>query len=85
MRVGPDQRVRVGQRSTIHGLAENDPGEILEVDLMDDARIGRDDAEVVERFLAPAKEGVALAIAAELEGGVQIRGVPFDIVIDRTE
>ena len=37
---------------------------------MDDAGVGRDDLEVVERALAPAQEGVALAVALELELGV---------------
>ena len=49
---------------------------------MDDAGVGRDDAEVVEGLLAPAQEGVALAVAAELERGVEVGGVALEVVID---
>ena len=62
--VRPDERVGVG------GLAlagEDDAREVLEVHLVADARVGRDDAEVAERVLAPAEERVALAVAVELE------------------
>ena len=41
--------------------------EILEVDLVADAGAGRHHAEVVERFLPPAQELVALAVALVLE------------------
>ena len=37
---------------------------------MDDSGVGRDDAEIVQRFLSPAQERVALLIALELEVGV---------------
>ncbi len=42
----------------------------LEVDLVDDARVRRDDLEVVERSLSPAQEGVTLAVPFELQLGV---------------
>ena len=41
---------------------------------MDDAGVGRDDLEVVERALSPAQERVALAVALELELGVALEG-----------
>ena len=44
--------------------------EVLEIDLVDDPRVRRDDAEVVERALPPAEEGVALAVPLELPLGV---------------
>ena len=47
--------------------AENDATEKLDVDLMHDARIGRNRAETVECVLAPFEKRVALAIALELE------------------
>ena len=40
---------------------------------MDDARVRRDDPEVVEGLLAPAEEGVALAVALELELRVALK------------
>ena len=63
-------------------LLEDHAREVLEVDLMDDAGVGRNDAEVVERFLAPAEERVSLPVARELERGVQVGGVPLGVVID---
>jgi hypothetical protein len=42
-------------------------GQVLDVDLVDDAGARRDDLEVVERRLAPAQELVALAVALVLE------------------
>ena len=48
----------------------DDAGEVLEVDLVDDAGVRWDDTEVVEGLLAPAQEGVALSVALELELGV---------------
>ena len=37
---------------------------------MNDSSVGRDDAEVLQRFLSPAQERVALLIPVELEVGV---------------
>ena len=37
---------------------------------MDDAGIGRHDLEVLEGILSPAQEGVAFAVAFELDLGV---------------
>ncbi len=56
-------------------VREDDAGEVLEVDLVADAHAGRDGGEVVEGGLAPLEEGVALAVALELEGGVRVVGV----------
>ena len=52
-------------------VGHDDAREILEIDLMDDAGVGRDDAEVAEGVLAPAQERVALLVARELELGVR--------------
>ncbi len=41
---------------------------------MDDAGVGRHDAEIGERVLAPAEERVPLAVALELEVGVDLEG-----------
>jgi hypothetical protein len=45
---------------------------VLEVDLMHDAGRRRHHLEVVERLLAPAQEGVALLVAAELDRHVLV-------------
>ena len=49
---------------------------------MDDAGVGRDDAEVAEGVLAPAQERVALLVARELELGVQLKRVRLAEVVD---
>ena len=71
--VGPQQRVGVGLAAL--GVVEDDPGEVLEVDLVDDPGVGRHHREVLERPLAPAQEQVALLVALELALGVQAEGV----------
>ena len=48
---------------------------------MHDPGVGWNDAEVLERLLAPAKERVALAIPGELEPCVEIGRVPLGEVI----
>ena len=69
-------------------VGPDDPAEVLEVDLVADAGRGRDDAEVVERLLAPAQELVALLVALELALGVDLEGagvaegVDLDRVVD---
>ncbi len=66
VRVGADERVREGPAAA--GL--DHAREELEVDLVHDPGVGRDDLDVVERALAPAQEGIALAVPLELELGV---------------
>ena len=61
---------------------EDHARQVLEIDLVHDAGVGRNDAEVLERFLAPAKERVPLTVAAELERRVQVGGVELRVVID---
>ena len=65
--VGPDQRV--GEGDQIAGLVGSGADHVcqeLQVYLVDDAGSRRDDAEVAERLLRPAEEGVALAVALVL-------------------
>jgi hypothetical protein len=76
VRVGPDQRVRVGLPGAVGGpVREHDPGEVLDVDLVDDAGARRHDLQPVEGALAPAQELVALAVALELELDVALQRV----------
>ena len=63
VRVGPDERV--GERDAVTVL--DHAREVLEVDLVADARSGRNDLEAAQRLLAPAQEEVALVVALELE------------------
>ncbi len=48
----------------------NDTGEEFEVDLVNDARSGWNDAKIIEGLLAPAQKLVAFAIALEFEPGI---------------
>ncbi len=94
VRVGPDQGVGIRQGLELVGPflvivpGEDDPGEVFEVDLVDDPCVGRDGPEVPEGVLAPAEEGVPLAVPAELELGVGEEGgggaglVDLDRVVD---
>ena len=66
VRVGADERV--GVRLPVARL--DDAREELEVHLVADAGVRRDDLERLERALTPAEEGVALAVPLELELGV---------------
>ena len=62
-------------------VAEDDPGEIFDVDLMDDAGVRRHHAEIAEGVLPPAQKRIALAVAGELELGIQLKCVaPAEIV-----
>src|SRR6266850_936464 len=73
VRVGADDGVGIGQNNPapVGRGCEHDAREVLEVDLVDDARVGRHDGEVAERRLTPAQERVALLVARELDGRVQ--------------
>ncbi len=72
VRIGADHGIGI-HRAVL--VAEDDLCEILQVDLVDDAGVGRDDAEVPEGGLSPAKQHVALAIALEFQDGVEVEGV----------
>jgi hypothetical protein len=65
--IGADERVGEGDRLRAVEAGADDGGEVFQVDLMDDAGARRHDAEVLERLLRPAKEGVPLAVALVLE------------------
>jgi hypothetical protein len=78
VRISADERVRVGERvAGVRILAgrrafdvaadEDDTGEVFEVDLVDDPRLRRHDAEILERRLAPPQECVPFFVAFVLE------------------
>ncbi len=72
--VGPHQGVRIEVALPRDIPLHDHPRQILQVDLMDDAGVRRHDAEVAERGLPPAQEGVALAVALEFLLGVDQEG-----------
>ncbi len=71
VRVGADQgiRIRQGWAARLIGR-ENHARQILEVHLVDDAGIGRDDSEILEGVLPPAEKRVPLAIPLKFQLGV---------------
>ena len=71
VRVGTDTGVGVGLTVTNHHA----PGQVLDVDLVDDAGARGDDLEVVERALAPTEELVTLLVALVLDLDVLLEGV----------
>jgi hypothetical protein len=71
VRIGADQGVRVQELAA----AQDAAGEVLEVDLVDDADAGRDHVEAVEGGGAPLQEFVALAVATKLDRHVAGEGV----------
>src|SRR5699024_6923388 len=88
VRVGADAGVRICTQHTVHYTGHDGAGQVLDVDLVDDAGARGDDLEVVEGGLAPAQELVALAVALVLELHVLLervqaaRDVDHDGVVD---
>ena len=78
VRVGADERV--GERLPVALL--DDTRQELEVHLVADADVRRDDLERVEGALAPPQERVALAVAVELELRVPLDREPAREVVD---
>ncbi len=68
MGIGTNQRIGVGNGFAVIILAgPYDLGEMFDVHLVADASPRRNDAEIVERILAPAQELVAFAVTFELD------------------
>ena len=84
VRVGADERVR--ERLPVARL--DDPRQVLEIDLVDDPGVRRHDAQAREGVLAPAQEGIALAVALVVALDVLLdreprrEGVDLDRVVD---
>ena len=88
MGIGPHQRVGVGQEATVHLAGVYQWREVLQVDLVHDARARWYHTHVVKGALAPFQEAVALLIALELplhvvfEGAQQPVGVNLHRMVD---
>ena len=82
MRVGADERVGIRDGLAVLLQREDDAGKIFEIDLMADAHAGRHGGEVAECRLSPLEEGVAFAVALELEHGVQRVGIAGAVFVD---
>ena len=64
VRIRPDEGVRIGDAPIAVAVrrVDHDRRQVLEVDLVDDARAGRHDPQVAERGLGPTQQLVALAV-----------------------
>ena len=74
MAVGTHQRVRKGQKAHLGFRGKDNPGQILEVDLMNDPGGRRNHLEIVEGGLAPLQELIALTVALKLPLDVDLQG-----------
>ena len=82
VRIGADQAVGKGQQSAVMGLAAHDVGQVFEIHLVTDAGARRHHAEVGERLLTPAQEGVAFGVALHLDGDVLGEGARIGEAVD---
>jgi hypothetical protein len=71
VRIGADDEIRGEQRPLRRVDSRDDAGDVLEIDLVDDAGARREDPQVAERGLRPLDEVVALAVAIEFPREVQ--------------
>ena len=73
--VGAEHRIRIGPGPAVALGGHHHARQMLQVDLVDDAGVGRHHLEVVERLLPPAQETVALLVALELDLAVEVERV----------
>ncbi len=81
MGVGADQGVGEGIGAAVLVLGPDGAAQVFQVDLVADTGARRDHAEVVEGVLAPAQEGIALAITLHLDLDVLVVGVFIGVAI----
>ena len=82
MRIGPEHRVRVGQRAAVRLVTAYHARQVFDVHLVNDAGGRRHDAEIPECRLAPAQEDVPLPVAVVFELRVELERVRPAEVID---
>ena len=82
VRVGADERVRKNLRFSVLFVPEYHPRQPFKIDLVDDAGVGGNDLQFAECLLSPVQEGIALAIAFELQFVVAGQRIGAGVVID---
>ena len=78
--IGADQRIGKGRRACRLARRENHARQVFQIHLMADAGVWGHHLEILEAFLAPAEESVALDVALKFEFGVEgerIRSAEF--------
>ena len=81
MGIRAHDRIGVGEQAAVALGGEDYRREVFQVDLVNDAGIGRHHAEVAERRLAPAQQGVAFLVALEFEQRVDGEGLRRAVLI----
>ena len=71
VRIRADERIGISFQAIAVGHGANHARQILDVHLMADAGVWRDDFEIAERVLSPAEKLVALDVALEFQFGVE--------------
>ena len=66
----PTSESGIREHARVRAIGEDDGREILEIDLVNDPRVRRDDAKIAKGRLAPAQKCVPLLIALEFEACV---------------
>ena len=74
VRVGAHQRVGISRALATFFVYEDNARQVFQVDLVDDAGIGRHDGQIAESGLPPAQEGVAFFVALKFEQRIHIKG-----------
>src|SRR5262249_54018490 len=82
VRVGANQRVGISGALAVCFVHKHDSCKELEVYLVDDAGIRRNDGEIAEGCLSPAQESVALLVAQKLQLGIQTEGFVGTELVD---
>ena len=82
MRIGTDQGVGEGVGAAIGLTGPDGATEVFEVDLVANTSARRYHAEVVEGALAPAQEGIALAVALHFDVDVLAEGLRRAVAVD---
>ena len=82
VRVPADCKIGKGQRGCVRLVKQRDGGDLLQMDLVDDAGTGRKHLQALERALGPLEKLVALAVALELAREVDRFGIRRRVRID---
>ena len=75
MGVGSHHRVKVRKLAGVGRLRHNAARKTLDVDLVANARSGRNDAHILKRRLGPLQEAIALAVALEFHVHVLLKSI----------
>src|SRR5581483_8513507 len=75
VRVCSHERIGIGFPPVFGLLAENYRSQVFQIDLVHDAGVGRNDAEILKSFLAPPQQKVAFLVALELQNRIHLKRI----------